>query len=117
MAVLPTVRKPTRPLPPGSSKRPEATTQSKESATKQLPLPPRQIMSINTTMDPPRPPLPSLSFLIPAYKGNCTDCCIHGWHLPRTSSVATQMAPRTSSPTPPAYIPTPITNLRAASLK
>ncbi|KAF6201086.1 hypothetical protein GE061_005533 [Apolygus lucorum] len=39
-AVLPTVRKPTRPLPPGSSKKPEATAQSKESATKPLPLPP-----------------------------------------------------------------------------
>ncbi|KAF6209628.1 hypothetical protein GE061_015376 [Apolygus lucorum] len=74
-------------------------------------------MSITTTIDPPRPPLPSLSFSIPAYKGNCTDCCIHGWHLPRTSSVATQTPPQTSSPTPPAYIPTPITNLRAASPK
>ncbi|KAF6205999.1 hypothetical protein GE061_017223 [Apolygus lucorum] len=116
-AVLPTVRKPTRPLPPGSSKRPEATAQSKESATKPLPLPPRQIMSITAAMDSPRPPLPSLLFSIPPYKGNCTDCCIHGWHLPRTSSITTQTPTRTSPPTPPAYIPTPITDLRAASQK
>ncbi|KAF6200135.1 hypothetical protein GE061_006436 [Apolygus lucorum] len=114
-AVLPTVRKPTRPLPPGSSKKPEATAQSKESATKPLPLPPRQIMSITAAMDPPRPPLPSLSFSIPPYKGNCADCCIHGWHMPRTSSITTQTPIRTSPPTPPPYTPTPITDLRAAS--
>ncbi|KAF6214924.1 hypothetical protein GE061_009669 [Apolygus lucorum] len=114
-AVLPTVRKPTRPLPPGSSKKPEATAQSKESATKPLPLPPRQIMSITAAMDPPRPPLPSLSFSIPPYKGNCADCCIHGWHMPRTSSITTQTPIRTSPPTPPPYTPTPIMDLRAAS--
>ncbi|KAF6201322.1 hypothetical protein GE061_005770 [Apolygus lucorum] len=106
-AVLPTVRKPTRPLPPGSSKKPEATAQSKESATKPLPLPPRQIMSITAVMDPPRPPLPSLSFSIPPYKGNCADCCIHGWHMPRTSSITTQTPIRTSPLTPPPYTPTP----------
>ncbi|KAF6212203.1 hypothetical protein GE061_012724 [Apolygus lucorum] len=100
--LLPTMRKPTRPIPPGGRRNPESSAAAKENATKPLPLPPRHVMSIGTAVDPPRPPLPSISFLIPAFSQTCTDCCLHGLHKPPTNSVATQ-----SSSTEPPKVPSP----------
>ncbi|KAF6201483.1 hypothetical protein GE061_014823 [Apolygus lucorum] len=85
-----TVTMPVQEKPRTAPRNPENLQQAKDSAMRPLPPPPLPAVMVFPLDDVPRKTLPNLTFVPPPYAGNCHNCCLHGFRLPRQKQTFTQ---------------------------